>query len=120
MSFIEAAGHTVQRGGQQQSGAGVALQQEGKPRRRLLSLFDIVGQDEGTCGRRPRVRRPQGVGTSVKARPFSQVLHVSIRKNFCAERLLEMSGLIRAFHLDLVVHKLESLIMAQNERWRHA
>ncbi len=48
------------------------------------------------------------------------VLHVSIRKNYCAERLLEMSGLIVEFHCDLVVHKLESLIMAQNERWRHA
>ena len=48
-------------------------------------------------------------------------LHVSIRERiFVQERLLEMSGSIRAFHLDLVVHKLESLIMAQNERWRHA
>ena len=88
--------------------------------RRAFALFDIVGLDEGTCGRRLRVQRFQGVGNSVKAKSLYNVLHVSIRKNYCAERLLEMSGLIRAFHLDLVVHKLESLIMAQNERWRHA
>ena len=36
------------------------------------------------------------------------------------ERLLEMRGLIVEFHCDLIGHKLESLIMAQNERWRHA
>lgn len=47
-------------------------------------------------------------------------LHVSIRNRFCAERLLEMSGFGGAFHLANIVHKLESLIMAQNERWRHA
>ena len=62
----------------------------------------------------------QGARCSVKLGRYSQVLHVSIRKNYCAERLLEMSGLIVEFHCDLVVHKLESLIMAQNERWRHA
>jgi hypothetical protein len=36
------------------------------------------------------------------------------------ERLLEMRGSIVEFHCDLIGHKLESLIMAQNERWRHA
>ena len=41
-------------------------------------------------------------------------------ERYCAERLLEMRGLIVEFHCDLIGHKLESLIMAQNERWRHA
>ena len=53
-------------------------------------------------------------------KPFLYVLHVSIRKENVQERLLEMSGLIGEFHFDFAVHKLESLIMAQNERWRHA
>ena len=64
--------------------------------------------------------RFQGVGYSVKAKSLLHVLHVSIRNRYCAERLLEMSGLIGEFHFDPIVHKLESLIMAQNERWRHA
>jgi hypothetical protein len=33
-------------------------------------LFDIVGLDEGTCGRRPGLWRPLGVGRSVKFMPF--------------------------------------------------
>ena len=78
-------------------------------------------------------QRIQGVGVSVKAKSFSYVLHVSIRngrpdwlwlvglpERYCAERLLEMSGFIVEFHCDELGHKLESLIMAQNERWRHA
>lgn len=52
---------------------------------------------------------------------FSQVLHVSIRNRFCAERLLEMPAMTLVFSTGAVVeHELESLIMAQNERWRHA
>ena len=111
----------------------MSSQKEGKPRRRYFALFDIVGLDEGTCGRRLRVQRFQGVGNSVKAKSFSYVLHVSIRngisiglwpgrdpERYCAERLLEMRGSIVEFHCDLIGHKLESLIMAQNERWRHA
>ncbi|WP_237709136.1 hypothetical protein, partial [Sphingomonas elodea] len=38
--------------------------------RRFLSLFDIVGLDEGTCGRRLRVLQLLGAGCSVKAKPF--------------------------------------------------
>ena len=38
---------------------------------------------------------------------------------FVQERLPE-SGLLRPIPLKLVVHQLESLILAQNERWRHA
>ena len=43
-----------------------------------------------------------------------------LSERYCAERLLEMSGMIVEFHCDDIGHKLESLIMAQNERWRHA
>jgi hypothetical protein len=84
------------------------------------SLFDIVIEMKGHVGGGSGFWRLQGVGGSVKAKLLLHVLHVSIRNRFCAERLLEMSGWARAFHLGLVVHKLESLIMAQNERWRHA
>jgi hypothetical protein len=36
------------------------------------------------------------------------------------ERLLEIAFSSWLFHRDWKVHQLESLIMAQNERWRHA
>ena len=88
---------------------------------------------KGHVGGGSGFRRIQGVGISVKAKSFSYVLHVSIRngrlvwlwldrlsERYCAERLLEMSGMIVEFHCDDIGHKLESLIMAQNERWRHA
>ena len=91
----------------------MSSQKEGKPRRRYFALFDIVGLDEGTCGRRLRVQRFQGVGNSVKAKSFSYVLHVSIRngrfirfrlggasERYCAERLLEMDEIIVEFHCD--------------------
>ena len=65
--------------------------------------------------------RFQGVLGVVSIRLFSQVLHVSIRNRFCAERLLEMSVFSWGIPPgDGMVHELESLIMAQNERWRHA
>ena len=86
----------------------------------ILRSLTLLVLDEGTCGRRrpgPTFSRRRALGQIM---PFLYVLHVSIRKENVQERLLEMSGLIRAFHLDLAVHKLESLIMAQNERWRHA
>jgi len=38
--------------------SGNLMEPDGKTRR----LFDIVGLDEGTCGRRPSPRRPLGVG----------------------------------------------------------
>ena len=40
---------------------------KGKETRRL---FDIVGLDEGTCGRRPRSATASGCRRSVKAKPF--------------------------------------------------
>ena len=40
------------RGGYRKSGAEVAPRNWGRTGRRFLSLFDIVGIDEGTCGRR--------------------------------------------------------------------
>jgi hypothetical protein len=40
---------------------------------------------------------------------------------FVQERLPEISGLAFAYSSgSLIVHQLESLILAQNERWRHA
>ncbi len=38
----------------------------------LSVLFDIVGFDEGTCGRRPRVRQLLGVECSVKLSRYLQ------------------------------------------------
>ena len=35
-------------------------------------LFDIVGFDEGTCGRRPGLLEPLGSGWSVKFMPFQR------------------------------------------------
>ena len=43
--------------------------------RQFLSLFDIVGLDEGTCGRRLRVLQLLGARCSVKAKPFRIVLY---------------------------------------------
>ena len=39
---------------------------------------------------------------------------------FVQERLPEMPVLLSIFLGGLIVHQLESLILAQNERWRHA
>ena len=39
---------------------------------------------------------------------------------FVQERLPEMPACFSLFRGELVVHQLESLILAQNERWRHA
>ena len=67
----------------------------GRSRRRFLSLFDIVGLDEGTCGRRLRVRQPQGVGFSVKAKPDLYVLcYLSTVIEFVQVGLPEMPVLV--------------------------
>ena len=47
----------------------------GKDARRL---FDIVGLDEGTCGRRPGLLEPLGSGWSVKFMPFLNVTSVGL------------------------------------------
>ena len=57
MGVTAAVAHTVIEAVTKSPGAKVIFRKEGKPKRRLFALFDIVGQDEGTCGRRPRVRR---------------------------------------------------------------
>jgi hypothetical protein len=63
--------------------------------------------------------RIQGVGYPVKAKSlFMSFMYPYVK--LCAERLLEIGfsdGLFRSLER---LHKLESLIMAQNERWRHA
>ena len=86
---------------------------------------------KGHVGGGARVRRFQGVEHSVKlSRSYMsftcpyvmgamRFVLIASEENV-QERLLEMSGLIVEFHCDLIGHKLESLIMAQNERWRHA
>src|SRR3546814_10476989 len=55
MSSTDAVSHPVRFDGHQKPGAKVAPKQRGLPRRRSFALFDIVGLDEGTCGRRLRV-----------------------------------------------------------------
>ena len=61
-------------------------------------LFDIVGLDEGTCGRRPRSprsSRPRRIG---KAKSFHVSLHIH---SICEvqERLLEAGLEVREFSL---------------------
>ena len=105
-----------------------------KPGRETRRLFDIVGLDEGTCGRRPGLPEPLGSGRSVKFMPFlnGQPLELApvgtpdvlIRKHtslyICAGTAPRDAGLLGPIPPELVVHQLESLILAQNERWRHA
>ena len=86
---------------------------------------------KGHVGGGARVRRFQGVVHSVKlCRSYMSFTYpyvmgamrfvlIASEENV-QERLLEMRGSIVEFHCDLIGHKLESLIMAQNERWRHA
>ena len=78
-----------------------------------FALFDIVNLDEGTCGRRPRVLRLQGVRCSGNQISRSNLIslklrfwcgletcpiHVSIRKyDIVQERLLEMSGALPGY-----------------------
>ena len=100
-----------------------------------LRLFDIVGLDEGTCGRRLRSAVSSGcrVIGQIQAVPLScrygvrsgRWLNVLIRKHtslyICAGTAPRDAGLpVRIPTRWLVGHKLESLILAQNERWRHA
>ena len=85
-----------------------------------VRLFDIVGLDEGTCGRRPGLPEPLGSGWSVKFMPFQMSSYANTPVCiFVQERLPEMPA-CWAYSAWLVVHQLESLILAQNERWRHA
>ena len=84
-------------------------------------LFDIVGLDEGTCGRRPGLPEPLGSGRSVKFMPFQMSSYANTPVCiFVQERLPEMPVPLRVFPRGWIVHQLESLILAQNERWRHA
>ena len=76
---------------------------------------------KGHVGGGPGFLRLSGVGYSVKFRPF---LYVSIYSTriYCAGMAPEnerfLIGLIPlGWRSDI---KLESLILAQNERWRHA
>ena len=99
MGVTAAVGHTVRFYGHQKPDAEVALQKRVGQGVGLLRSLTLLVKMKGHVGGGSGSRRLQGVGYSVKAKSFSQVLHVSIRKNICAERLLEMSGSVRAFHL---------------------
>ena len=59
----------------------------------------------------------QGCGYSVKVKSF-HVLDALCK--YVQERLLEIAVLVSVFPGVRMVHQLESLILAQNERWRHA
>ena len=101
----------------------------------MRRLFDIVGLDEGTCGRRLRSAVSSGcclIG-QIQAVPDDHGYgacsglwsHVLIRKHtslyICAGTAPRDAGLQVWIPPGLFVgHKLESLILAQNERWRHA
>ena len=89
---------------------------------------------KGHVGGGPGYRYPLGAGGSVKYKPFLRVLvgvlpwlwllHVSLHiHSICEvqERLPEMPACWFGIPPGWFVgHKLESLILAQNERWRHA
>ena len=89
--------------------------------REMCRLFDIVGLDEGTCGRRPRSprsSRPRRIGSY---RPFHMSRYISTVYVMCRNGSLKPALDVRVFpRAPMVGHKLESLILAQNERWRHA
>ena len=59
-------------------------------------------------------------GRLVKAKPFVCLKTQYTNCDFVQERLPEMPVLLRVFPRGSIVHQLESLILAQNERWRHA
>ena len=61
----------------------------------------------------------QGHWYSVKAKSFHVLICITILY-IVQERLLEIAVHCLEFHRALNGHQLESLILAQNERWRHA
>ena len=102
------------------------------PGRETCRLFDIVGLDEGTCGRRPRSAVTSGcraIGKKPSRSSFPSEFASTVgqcpntqHQILCIvqERLPEMPASTWLFHRVVVEHQLESLILAQNERWRHA
>ena len=71
-----------------------------------------VGGGSGLCGF-------QGRAWSVKVKSFTVLI---CKHTLCIvqERLLEIAVLASGSTGVGMVHQLESLILAQNERWRHA
>ena len=57
---------------------------------------------------------------SEKAKPFQCPYRKHTICDFVQERLPEMPVSSSVFPGVKIVHQLESLILAQNERWRHA
>ncbi len=64
--------------------------------------------------------RPQGVGYSFKARSFCMSFTYPYVKNYVQSGSLRLWCWRGHSSLAGIMNKLESLIMAQNERWRHA
>ena len=92
-------------------------------------LFLIVGLMKGHVGGGPGVRWPLGVecrtNQAVPGSPSKLASMVGQCPNMhtmyiVQERLPEMPASSWVFPRVVVGHKLESLILAQNERWRHA
>jgi hypothetical protein len=84
-------------------------------------LFLIVGMMKGHVGGGSGFRWPSGVGGSVKAKPF----HVSQYANTVMYIVQGTAPGVTVAVLGYSTwyvdgHELESLILAQNERWRHA
>ena len=92
----------------------------GKMGKETRRLFDIVGLDEGTCGRRPRSARTSGSRADRKKPSRSNVLlHIHSNMYLCRNGSQRCRPAGAGFpSCRLVGHKLESLILAQNERWR--
>ena len=82
-------------------------------------FFLIVGKMKGHVGGGSGSGDFQGRWHSVKVKSFTVLI---CKHTLCIvqERLLEIAGASLEFHRGYVGHQLESLILAQNERWRHA
>ena len=101
----------------------------------MRRLFDIVGFMKGHVGGGPVSRGLWARVRSVKFMPFLNVTSGGLARQddrmskyantpdceFVQERLPEMPVLASDYSSGAsIVYQLESLILAQNERWRHA
>ena len=77
---------------------------------------------KGHVGGGPGHRGVQGLGGSVKLKPFHMSRYISTVYVMCRNGSLKSAlDVLVFFHeAPVVEHQLESLILAQNERWRHA
>ena len=74
---------------------------------------------KGHVGGGSGYRKPLGFGVSVKAKPFHVLIYALCK--YCAGTAPRDAGDDIGFSPGMIVgHEHESLILAQNERWRHA